>query len=59
MLGQYRTLDHLNLRENGIQDVGSEGLARVLAKCAALAHLDLRGNGIGAVGAEILAGVLG
>ncbi len=32
VLGQYRTLDHLNLRENGIQDVGAEGLTRVLTK---------------------------
>jgi hypothetical protein len=38
VLGQYRTLDHLNLRENGIKDVGAEGLARVLTKCAKLLH---------------------
>ena len=57
MLGQCASLDHLNLRGNGIGAEGAGRLAAVLGQCASLAHLDLYENEIGAEGAGRLAAV--
>ena len=62
MLAQFTALAHLDLSDNGSNEIGSRGagsLAGVLPQCAALTHLILYDNGIGPGGAGKLARGLG
>ena len=58
VLGQCRSLAHLDLGRNEIGAEGAGLLAPVLPQCPSLAHLHLGYNNIGAEGAGRLAAVL-
>eukprot|EP00961_Rhodomonas_salina_P273722 3698432-Rhodomonas_salina.4 len=59
VLGEFKSLFHLDLSRNQIDPVGAWKLAGRLGECKALAHLNLSWNKIGDEGAGRLAGVLG
>ena len=57
VLGQCRSLAHLDLSDNRIGARGAGRLAKLLGQCGSLAHLNLSCNSIGAEGAGRLAEV--
>jgi len=54
VLPQCLSLEHLDIRGNGITEVGAGHLAKAIAKCGLL-ELDLYNNDIGGYGAKLIA----